>query len=389
MRRNRLVVALALAVAMAMTAVAAQAADIGGLSSRIFSVSAPVTYPTAERSITAVTLSTSGTTITGATVTVTGTALSTLNGQSATLVLLDSANAQLASAVATLATGSNLTVGSTTATITLSVAGSVPSASATGWAVFIAGVQVLNPSAPSTVRTVALGNGTFPVVVTTWQDALIDEANTNVTISNLTMTTNTTDQQCFAVSVTGTSSTPTAWALNLDWGAAPFWGTQPSQIQKAQVQSTTGTVWRLVGLDNGNGPYEEWANNDLLSNTQTLVINICQYASPIPPNRTEAYTVGAQFNGTWNSGKACISRTITGNNKYPFYFGWSVAFDATAAMAYLRGFDPGSPDAIEYTPNPYTPALTQSVTTYTMTNARPSSIKAAETYTATLCFMNY
>jgi hypothetical protein len=390
MRLQKLVIPAALILALLMSAVTASAASVGTLGGSLFSAGAPVTFTPAARSVTGITRTTTGSpaTMTSVTATVSGTTLSELNGQAVNLILLNSSNAQVQAITATLATGTNLTVGGggTTATITLNVSGSPVASTVTGWAIFIAGVQVLNPSSPSTTRVIVTNTGTFAAVVTTWQDALVTEGNANVNIVNVAITTATTVSQCITVTITGTSATPTTWSLDLDFGAPPYYGIQPSDIQKAQIQSTNGTVNHLIGLGTGNGQWLEWTNNAKLTNAQTLDILICQYSAGVAPNRPEAYTASAaSVSGTWSSNQACKKVTVTGNGTYPFYFGWQVSIPMADAYAYLRTFDAGAPRSFSYTPDTVSPAFSGAVTTYTVSNYRDDEIKNTDSFAVVLC----
>jgi len=390
--RVRVVVAAAILLSVAMSSVAASAASIGTVASRLFSASAPVSFASTDRSVTDVTRTISGSpaAITSLGITVTGPTLSGLNGQAVSVTLVDSTNAVVTTVTGTIntATGGNTVVGAT-AVITLAVSGAPSASAVTGWATFIAGVQVLSPTA-TPARTVTIGNGSFPV--TTWQQTLVPAADPNTNVTGVTIVSATTVTQCLAIVVTGKTAVPTAWALSLDFGGGPYWGVAPS-IQRAVIQSTTGTVMSLVGTSNPGAPWDSYSNNALITSSQTVSISVCQNNAATAPNRPEAYTTsGASVLTTTNTGgnaRACETVTVTGNNTYPFYFGWSVPINVAPAIAYLKSIDPAAPRSMAYTPDVVSPAYSATTTSYTVSNYRDDAIAGTQSRTVTICLNQY
>ena len=387
MKRIAIVAVAVVAAVVVAGAVTASAASLGAVSSRIFSASGSVTYPTATRSISNLTLTTAGSpaTVSGLTLTITGSSLSTLNGQAVTVALLNSSGAQVQSVTGTLATGTNLTVGSTTATATLSVTGSPLASSFASWAVFIAGVQALGPAADPTQRVVALGHGTITVTTTptNWQDTVVPPggANSATDLGTITPSDINSYSACLTVVVTGTSTTAQAWGFTIDYSKPPFYGTQPSLDYQTRLVSKTGTVLSLAG----NTGYAT------LTSSQSLSILICDYSGVTPVDEPSAYTVSAQVHGaTWTATQACIDRTITGNGTFPFSFGWSTSFNMTDAINLLKANDAGSPRAFVYEANPTTPGTyTAGTTTYSMVNYSGNALAGTGSIVAELCVSQY
>ncbi|CAN5243647.1 hypothetical protein BH09ACT1_BH09ACT1_07330 [soil metagenome] len=365
----------------------ASAATVGTVTSALFSATADVTVPANVGTVTSVALASSGTPaiVTGATITVTTADPSRLAGQSATLDLLDSTGAIAASANGIVA---NEVRGATTATFTLSVTGSPLLSRFVSWSVFVAGSQLLRPSTVTTAA-VTTGSGALPAV-TDWKSVLAPTASPGTGVTAVALTTSSTVSQCVTFSLRGTTTTPTAWGLQIDYSQPPYYGVVPTVDSHARVVSTNGGMLTLAGTANGNTGWEEWGNNSLLTTATAFTFSICQYNAGIAPNRPEAYSVGAQFNGTWTTQRACVSRVVTGNGLYPFYFGWSVSLDMTAAIASLRATDAGAPRALVYQSNVLTPAnFAANQTSYTVTNSRDAAISGTQSQTVTLCLSQY
>ncbi len=389
------IVAAALAAALVVAGtVSASAASLGAVSSGLFSANGSVTYPTASRSVSDLTLTSAGSpaTVSALKVTITGSTLSNLNGQAITVALLNSSGAQVQSVTATLATGTNLTVGTTTATATLAVSGSPAASSFASWAVFIAGVQALGPSADATQHVVAVGHGTLTVTTTPtdWKGDVVPAsgANSATSIGAIVPSNATTGfSACLTITITGKTSTPTAWGFKIDYSKPPFYGTAPTVDSHAQIASDTGSVLTVKGTSNGNATWEEYANNSLLTTARTLNVLVCAYSGVTPADEPDAYTVSAQVHGsTWTTTEACIDRTITGNGLYPFSFGWSTTFNMTDAIALLKGHDAGAPRAFAYQANPTAPGTyTAGTSTYSMVDYWGNSVAGTNSVVAELC----
>ncbi|MES2170510.1 MAG: hypothetical protein V4479_07280 [Actinomycetota bacterium] len=390
---NRGLVAGIAALALLGSMVTAGAASVGSISGGLFGAAGALTAPTATRAVTDVALTTAGgpPTVSALTATVTGSGLATLNGEAVTVALLNSAGAQVQAVSATLVTGTNLSV-ATTATITLPVPGSPLASSFASWTVYIAGATSLGGGADATARAITLGSGALAAV--TWTSPVIPPSGAapGTTIVTVTPSNINVYSTCLTVAITGTSSTPVAWGFTIDYSKPPYYGYRPTLDAHAIVASDAGSVLTLKGTSNGNTAWEEWGNNALISNAQTLNILVCTYSYPgALPDEPQAYSVSAPVHGsTWTNTRACIDRTVTGNGIYPFYFGWSTSFDMTAAIALLKTNDAGSPRAFVYQPNPTTPSTyTAGTTTYTMTENTSQEISGTQSVVAELCVSQY
>lgn len=137
--------------------VAASAADVGTLSSGLFSGASPVTWAPGSRFIAALRATTDGTTVSSLTLTVTGKALDQLDGQDATVELFDETGAPVLGATGHLALASTLVSDDTIAVVTIPVSISAPVTSRWTWLVVISGTQLITASGGSPVITT--GNG--------------------------------------------------------------------------------------------------------------------------------------------------------------------------------------------------------------------------------------
>lgn len=385
--RKRLIAVVAVTALFGSGLVAAAAASLGPLSGGIFSAAGPVTYEPAVRSASDLVLTSAGdpATVSALTVTITGVDLANLDGQDVTIALLDSGGVQQQLITATLVAGGNLAVGATTAAVSLPVTGAPPLSTFASWAVFIAGVQALGPLADPTARVVTVGSGNFTVVVTPvdWQTLLVPATAPFIT-TTITTTTATPYTVCISVAMVGTKANPELWSLDIDYSEAPFWGTKPTVDAHVGFVVENGTVMTLTGTDNGTGKYDEYANNKEIRNTITLTVTVCLDDPPMVDS-ADAYTVSPQSRGTWTDELACVRRTVTGNNSYPFYFGWAVALDLTDAYAKLQVTDAGAPRSLAPQPNVVSPAFDPVVKSYTVTNAVDTSIAGTEARVVELC----
>lgn len=145
--------------------VSASAASIGPVRAAMTSDVAVVTYDESVRRASGVAAEVgSKSLVTAATVTITGPELANLTGQVATLVLLDSSGAQVASSTAVLDSSASLVIGASVATFRLGFASPPSRARADRWAVIVVGESVLGPSFDTPARTVTTGQGTVTFV---------------------------------------------------------------------------------------------------------------------------------------------------------------------------------------------------------------------------------
>lgn len=142
--------------------VSASAASIGPVWATMTSDVAVVSYSESVRRASDLKVELGAkSTVVAATVTITGPELANLTGQSAKVVLLDSAGTKVAESTAALGPATNLVMGASTATFRV-VFASPPARSKTSrWAVIVAGDSVLGPSLDTPQRTVTTGTGTL------------------------------------------------------------------------------------------------------------------------------------------------------------------------------------------------------------------------------------
>ena len=386
--KRRHIIAIAAAAALLIAgSVTANAATLGTITAGIFGGNGAVTYASATRSVTALSLATTGSpaTVTSLTMTVTGSTLSDLAGQAVTVSLQNSSGTQVQAVTGTLALGTNLTVATTTATITLPVTGSPTASSFSLWSAFVAGTQALGGSASATQREVVLGHGSVTTTSSTpaWETPVIPPSGVNsaTSITTVAQASTTNQSDCLDLTITGTSATPSAWGLSVDYSKPPFYGTTPVTDFQTTVVSNIGSVLKLAGS----------SGHTTLTNTQSITIAVCAYSGVVPEDEPVAYSVGAQSQGTtWSSTAACVDRTITGNGYYPFFFGWSTSFNMTAAINLVKTSDAGAPRTFLFTSNTTTPSsYTAGTTTYGMLGNYQNAVSGTGTYVAELCVSEY
>jgi hypothetical protein len=390
MKRRHIVILAAFVALVLVGSVTANAASLGTIASGIFGANGSVTYASGTRSISAVSLATTGGNVTSLTATISGSTLSNLNGQVLTVSLQNSSGTQVQAVTGTLVTGTNLTVAPAAATVTLAVPGSPAASSFSLWSAFVAGTQALGGTADATQREVALGHGSVTVVASTpaWQQAVLPASGVNSATSvSAVAQSSTTDQgDCLNITLTGTSATPQAWGVSVDYSKPPFYGTTPVTDYQTTVVSNSGSTLKLAG---GSG----YAT---LTNTQTITILVCAYSGVTPADEPQAYSVGPEVHGTtWSNTLACEDRTITGNGYYPFYFGWSTTFDMTAAINLVKTSDAGAPRRLynaagNNANNILTPSTyTAGTTSYGMLSYFQNAVSGTGTYVAELCVSEY
>lgn len=371
--------------------VAASAATIGPVWATMTSDVAAVTYAESTRRASDVALTVDGAArVTAATVTITGPDLTNLPGQAATIVLLDSAGVQVASSTAPLDAAASLVVGASTATFRLNFTTPPLRTETAQWAVIVAGESLLGPSLDTPARTVTTGQGVFSVVpsLVLWQQQLIPVVTPTIAVTSMVMTVATIDQQCVAITITGTSSTLQPWSLELAYSAPPFYGAAPTISTNVVVSADSGGAYTIVGRQRpGNTmTYHAESNNWRLSSAQSITITACLSATATAPDRPEAYSVSEPVQSTWTDTRACLQRTVTGNGTYPFYFGWSAAFDMTTAIARITAADPAGPTGLAVsggavTPSTYTPGVVM----YSVANLRETAVSGTGSQLVELC----
>ncbi len=234
----------------------------------------------------------------------------------------------------------------------------------------------------------------------------ITAGNPDTVIDGIVWTINGSRQFCTEVLVTGASATPRPWRIDIDLTQAPFSGVSPNQV------NTTGTG-RVTTIDaqhvfitgnSNNGPWNPQWNNSPITNAQTARLTICLYNAPVPPPADPStYTVTYAV-GPWTDTQACVTATVTTTRHdlatFPFYYGWSVPLDLTAAKARITSvgntlnfvswnpYPNGDTDG-RATPASYNPPLDS----YTFTSGFNTAIRAAgggaDSKSVTACVNGY
>jgi len=164
--------------------------------------------------------------------------------------------------------------------------------------------------------------------------------NADTVISNILWIISTARQLCTEVYVTGASATARPWAVRVNLGVAPWYGSPTNRVQTngtaAIVVESAGSLL-LTGLIHGGG-FDPRTNNTPLTNQRTALVTICNYNNPPPPATADPswYTV-TQTRGVWTATQACVVVTATTTRSdlgsSPFFFGWTTTVDLAAAKA--------------------------------------------------------
>jgi hypothetical protein len=208
-------------------------------------------------------------------------------------------------------------------------------------------------------------------------------------LSNLTWVTLTNNpvQVCFQVDVTTTSTTPVAWAVDVDLAQAPFNG----QTTGYSLQGDNGWKYRLyastptVGKLQIRGDPSAWDPWTTVVAGQVRTVKVCNFGLPIVQTPS-AYTVTSTPT-TWTDTRACVATTVTGNGTSQFYVAWTAALDLQSAVARVQGS--GKKIGFDYDRAYYDtiPSPAPAVGPYasTIVSKNESSIAGTQTFTFEAC----
>lgn len=203
-------------------------------------------------------------------------------------------------------------------------------------------------------------------------DGGISVGNTTTVIAGIAWTITSPTQFCVVVTVTGTSSTPQPWQLDVDLTQPPFNGVGVGQVtvQRGQTAQGPGSTMIVTGRTRANRPFNANNNNTPITNAQQAFPRMCVTTATPPQGDPSWYTANvAQGIGTnWTATRACLTLTVTTTVAdlalNPFFYGWQTMLDLAPALSRITGAG-GTPDAVEWTPVPSGGAnFTTAPTTY-------------------------
>lgn len=179
-----------------------------------------------------------------------------------------------------------------------------------------------------------------PVVVSasvaagTWGgggDGPFSPGNDDTVISDVNWSVPSAAQACADIDITTDSTTPIAWAVDVDTSQPPYNGGLPDDLRGATVDilPAPGGVGRIVGTGSGaDDPFNaQWNNLEIMAG-QTATATICAYNLPLPEivdPGPDTYTYTTELTGT-SQYNACAVTTVTGHAS-PFYVGVEVVVD--------------------------------------------------------------
>lgn len=256
------------------------------------------------------------------------------------------------------------------------------------------------PASLPLVPAPAVPAGPSPV---DWR-AGVQPANSQTKVLSVEVTVTSTNAFCMNISLTGTTSTPSPWALTVDTSLPPWYGRAAKLWSSESVTfaDTSTSVWTV----NGNGgpptgrkssPWNNTWNNSWISAGHVYNWSLCESSMQAPPNRAEAYTatvVRSTTPGEWGGTKNCMVATMQGTGAYPFYAGWSQTIDMTAAVndfstrRITTSFVSWSPNgSVGQTVTPNGPGV--NATSYLVTDGRDNAVIAAQSTVFKLCVNGY
>lgn len=250
----------------------------------------------------------------------------------------------------------------------------------------------------------------------TWSsfpDGGITPGNPNTEIEDIDWTVSSPSTFCAVVYVTGTSSTPAEWALNIEVAASPFNGIDPAnvQIQAGGVKGAAeGGILPITGTGSGTGTFDPLSNNKNVTDAQVATVQICVYSAPAPGLGDPSwYVVTQEIFGIEDTGdtsvdprvtaKQCAAITATGLvdvATYPFYFGWTGTLDLTELFEDIdeagltpsyASWEPEPGGGYLYTtePGPYQPPSPS----YVITSNNGVALRGTEAVTINVCIYAY
>lgn len=259
------------------------------------------------------------------------------------------------------------TAGSSSAQLSLPTAGAVSAyATVDGWPVGVSWTAVaagpIRPGTPDTVLTNIV-----------WD-----------------LLTNNPTQVCFHGDVSTTSTTPVAWALDIDLSQPPFNGVAARTLS---LQGVDGWRYDLARDTPADGMAQITGNvrggRATIIAGQTYRVELCDWRLPDGVDTPSAYTVSTVPTTPWTDTHACLATTITGNGTSQFYVGWSTTVDMAPAVARLT--DAGHVlDAWTYGPDEWKVDRTQTgPTTFLVTSDGPSTIAGTQSFTFITCAVDW
>lgn len=234
--------------------------------------------------------------------------------------------------------------------------------------VIVLGIALLTLAATRFVPTQAAWNDTAAftadVSTGTWQgngdisDGGISVGNATTVISDIAWTVPRTDRFCADVTVTGTSSTPQPWQLNVDLTRSPFNGVSVADVtvRRGQKAQGPGDTMIVTGTTRPGRPFNANNNNSPITDAQQAIPQLC-VSNATPAQGDLAWYTVAVTEGTgadWTAARACltvtVTTTVTDLALNPFFYAWQTTLDLAPALARITSAG-GTPDAVDWAPN--------------------------------------
>lgn len=257
--------------------VQSSAATLGGVQGALTGGSAGVTHDAGSQRASALEPIVDAATgrVTAVDVIVTGAELGGLSGREARLVLLSATGASLVEVTGVIAAASGPTVGLTLEATQARLRFAVPiaplRADVADWSVIITGISTVPAAGQSWSSAVTVGSGTLPVVT----QELVPEVGSGTVLVHVDVQIQNANRACIDITIRGSSPTPQAWSLVLNYAAEPFAGARPIVGSNAVVLDDSGTRMTIVGRT-GNGGFNAQNNNALLTDQQQLTVRACR-----------------------------------------------------------------------------------------------------------------
>ena len=229
------------------------------------------------------------------------------------------------------------------------------------------------------IPTQAAWNDTaaFTATASTWPGNVdisnggITTGNTTTVISDISWSVTSPTRFCVDVTVTGTSSTPQPWQLDVDLTQPPFNGVSVSQVtvQRGQSAQGPGNTMIVTGTMRPGRPFNRNNNNSPITNTQQAVPRMCVTTTTPAQGDPSWYTVTVtQGTGNnWTATRACLTVTVTTNVTdlalNPFFYAWQTTLSLAPALDRITSAG-GTPDAVQWTPSAGGSNFTTTPTTY-------------------------
>ncbi|MGA7759847.1 MAG: hypothetical protein WCA57_18555 [Ilumatobacteraceae bacterium] len=239
-------------------------------------------------------------------------------------------------------------------------------------------------------------------------DGGISVGNTTTAITDIAWTVNSPTRFCVEVTVTGTSSTPQPWQLDVDLTRSPFNGVTVNDVtvQRGQKAQGPGNTMIVTGTMRPGRPFNPNNNNSPITDAQQALPRMCvTTATPAlgdPSWYTVTVTQGTGRN--WRARRACltvtVTTTVTDLASNPFFYGWQTTLDLAPAFARITGAG-GTPEAVTWSPGPSGGSNFTTVPTtydpvqptYAITSGPNLAIRGqgsgSETATLTACVRDY